>query len=69
MPGKKGNKRQSNPYACHPMLKKGGCHEKSKGAKRAAAKRETRQTAKEWLGPSCIYGLCFFVWRVLRVRR
>ena len=39
-----------NIHACHPIMRKGGPHEKSKGAKRAAAKRETRRKTGEWLG-------------------
>ena len=39
-----------NFHACHPIMKKGGVHEKSKGALRAAAKRETRRKTGEWLG-------------------
>lgn len=38
-----------NLHACHPIMRKGGVHEKSKSAKRAAAKRETRDKASEWL--------------------
>lgn len=43
----KANKR--NFHACHPIMKKGGPHQISKGGKRAAAKRETRKKASEWL--------------------
>ena len=43
-----------NLHACHPIMRKGGVHEKSKGAKRAAAKRDTQQKASEWLGRSLI---------------
>jgi hypothetical protein len=31
-----------NRHAINPLMAKGGCHEKSTGAKRAAAKRATR---------------------------
>jgi hypothetical protein len=41
-----------NLHACHPILKKGGVHRKSKSGKRAAAKHETRQKSSEWLGRS-----------------
>ena len=41
-----------NFHACHPILKKGGVHEKSKGAKRLAAKRHVRQKVNEWLSRS-----------------
>ena len=45
-------KPQRNLHACHPIMKKGGVHEKSKGAKRLAAKQETRKKTREWLGRS-----------------
>lgn len=41
-----------NGHAFHPIMKKGGVHEKSKGAKRAAAKHETNKKVREWLGRS-----------------
>ena len=41
-----------NFHACHPIMRKGGVHEKSKGAKRAAGKRETQRKASEWLARS-----------------
>lgn len=41
-----------NLHACHPIMKKGGVHEKSRGAKRAASKKETRRKKEEWLGRS-----------------
>jgi len=41
-----------NFHACHPIMGKGGPHEKSKGAKRAAAKRDTRRKESEWLDRS-----------------
>ena len=49
--------RPRNFHACHPIMSKGGVHEKSKGAKRAAAKHETRRKVKEWLGRSSIGGV------------
>lgn len=54
-------KKSRNLHACHPIMKKGGVHEKSKGAKRAAAKRETREKASEWLSRSHL--LCLFFQR------
>lgn len=53
------SKRQKprNLHACHPIMRKGGVHEKSKGAERAAAKRDTQKRAGEWLGRSSIVGL------------
>lgn len=44
--------KRRNLHACHPIMKKGGVHEKSKSAKRAAIKRETRKKASEWLDRS-----------------
>lgn len=41
-----------NFHACHPIMRKGGVHEKTKGAKRAAVKRETRRKASEWFDRS-----------------
>ncbi len=41
-----------NLHACHPIMRKGGVHEKSKSAKRAAAKHETRRKTTEWLSRS-----------------
>ena len=53
MPKSKYNKSSTgsairNIHACHPIMRKGGVHEKSKGAKRAKAKKEVRQKVKEW---------------------
>ncbi len=50
-----------NPHACHPIMRKGGVHEKSRGAKRAAAKRETRRKTSEWLSRSSLRALCINV--------
>ncbi len=44
--------RRRNGHACHPIMRKGGAHEKSKGAKRAAAKRQTASKAREWFSRS-----------------
>src|SRR5690606_28855334 len=52
-PASKGIKQpKRNGHAFHPIMNKGGAHEKSKGAKRAAAKRQTNQSVREWLGRS-----------------
>jgi len=56
-----------NFHACHPIMKKGGVHEKSKGAKRAAAKRETRKKASEWLGRSCFRAVFVMFDRLFRL--
>jgi hypothetical protein len=37
-----------NGHACHPIMKKGGVHEKSTKAKRGEAKRVTSYKVKEW---------------------
>lgn len=52
MPGKQ---QKRNGHAFHPIMKKGGVHEKSTGAKRAATKRQTGQQAREWLGRSSLF--------------
>ena len=44
--------RARNFHACHPIMKKGGVHEKTRGAKRAAAKREIRHQVERTLGGS-----------------
>ncbi len=41
-----------NFHACHPIMKKGGVHEKSRGAKRASQKRATRKLVSDQLGRS-----------------
>lgn len=47
-----------NLHACHPIMGKGGVHERSKGAKRAAAKHDTRRKASEWLGRPHLTSCC-----------
>jgi len=37
-----------NPYATHPLLKKGGVHEKSNKALRASTRQEAKQQARDW---------------------
>jgi len=37
-----------NPFSDHPLMRKGGVHEKSKKAKRASARRETKQLVRDW---------------------
>lgn len=50
------NKQQRrNGHAFHPIMRKGGVHEKSKGAKRAAAKRQTDGKVREWLDRSSFF--------------
>ena len=49
MPNKQ---KRRNGYAFHPIMLKGGVHEKSKKAKRRAVKQETLHLAKEWLDRS-----------------
>lgn len=39
-----------NGHAFHPIMKKGGVHEKSEKAKRKAAKREVNLKVQECLG-------------------
>ncbi|WNO08254.1 hypothetical protein [Teredinibacter sp. KSP-S5-2] len=52
MPSKQ---QRRNGHAFHPIMRKGGVHEKSKGAKRAAAKRQTDRKVREWLGRSSLF--------------
>ena len=49
MPGKKQNR---NGHAFHPIMRKGGVHEKSNKAKRKADKLQTSRKAGEWLDRS-----------------
>lgn len=44
--------KRRNGHAFHPIMLKGGAHEKSKSAKRRAVKQETLQLAKEWFDRS-----------------
>ena len=46
-----------NPFANHPMMKKGGVHQKSKSAERAKARRETRKQARDWAGSHLLSNL------------
>lgn len=39
-----------NGHAFHPIMRKGGVHEKSNKAKRKADKQQTDRKAREWLG-------------------
>jgi hypothetical protein len=41
-----------NGHAFHPIMSKGGVHEKTKKAKRKAAKHEMSRKVQEWLGCS-----------------
>jgi hypothetical protein len=45
-------KESRNGHAFHPIMRKGGVHEKSNKAKRAAAKRGTNRKVREWFGRS-----------------
>lgn len=49
-PTKAVKQQKRNGHAFHPIMAKGGVHEKSKSARRAAAKRLTDQKVREWLG-------------------
>jgi len=42
--------KRRNPHAINPIMRKGGVHEKSNGAKRKAAKLATRKLVSE---PRC----------------
>lgn len=41
-----------NGHAFHPIMRKGGVHEKTNKAKRAAAKQQTNRKVREWFGRS-----------------
>lgn len=41
-----------NGHAFHPIMGKGGVHEKTEKAKRKAAKHEVSRKVQEWLGRS-----------------
>lgn len=43
-----------NGHAFHPIMSKGGVHEKTEKAKRKAAKHDLNRKVKEWLGRSSI---------------
>jgi hypothetical protein len=49
MPGKKQSR---NGHAFHPIMRKGGVHEKTGKAKRKAEKLQTSRKAREWLDRS-----------------
>lgn len=44
-----------NHVACNPLLRKGGVHEKSTGAKRSAAKRKVKKEAMNWKSDSSLF--------------
>lgn len=39
-----------NGHAFHPIMAKGGAHDKTEKAKRRAAKQDTHRKVREWLG-------------------
>lgn len=49
-PGRKQQRR--NGHAFHPIMSKGGAHEKSNKAKRKAARQQTNLRVREWPGHS-----------------
>lgn len=44
--------KRRNGHAFHPIMLKGGVHEKSKSAKRRQVKQEVKRQATEWLDRS-----------------
>jgi len=38
-----------NPYADHPLMSKGGVHEKPKKTQRSSVRRETEQLVRDWM--------------------
>ncbi len=48
-----------NGHAFHPIMSKGGVHEKTEKAKRKAAKHDLNRKVNEWLGRSLtIFATC-----------
>ncbi len=47
--------KRRNGHAFHPIMKKGGVHEKSKSAERSEDKRKTKALIKEWQSRSFFY--------------
>jgi hypothetical protein len=43
-----------NGHAFHPIMSKGGAHEKTEKAKRKAAKHDLNRKVNEWLGRSSL---------------
>ncbi len=39
--------KKRNLHACHPIMRKGGVHQKSKGARRAEEKRQWRNHSRD----------------------
>jgi hypothetical protein len=52
----KAKQKKRNGHAFHPIMKKGGVHEKSKTSKRRKAKDETNQIIEAWKNHASIYG-------------
>jgi hypothetical protein len=53
--------KQRNGHAFHPIMKKGGVHEKSTGAKRLQAKNKWKKEQGEWSDRSPDKLPCFAV--------
>ncbi|TQV69916.1 hypothetical protein FKG94_22450 [Exilibacterium tricleocarpae] len=53
--------KRRNPYACDPIMRKGGVHEKTHKAKRNAAKRAIRQQVRERRGDAPVFYALFEV--------
>jgi hypothetical protein len=45
-----------NGHACHPIMRKGGVHQKTNKAKRKAEKLQTRHQAREGLSAPVVIG-------------
>ncbi len=52
--------KKRNGHAFHPIMTKGGVHEKSVGAKRQASKKEWKKEQGEWTNrsPEPLFLLC-----------
>ena len=56
---------QRNFHACHPILRKGGVHEKTNKAKRQAAKQSLRNKISKELGRSFLSNQYYFITRLI----
>ena len=50
-----------NPYSNHPLMRKGGVHQKSKSAERFQTRRETKRLARDWSSSEIIGKDNFFI--------
>ncbi|ARU57768.1 hypothetical protein OLMES_3747 [Oleiphilus messinensis] len=46
--------KKRNMHACHPIMRKGGVHEKTNSSKRSKAKRELKMITRESSRDGCM---------------